>query len=1114
MLDTKHMKNLPNSLQFRIPTVFIVSFLLILTAVFVVFTTIGKSLLEKQAYKEVILSGQNIVSELGTRIALAESLATALANLGEKLPADDAEHQKLIRHVMDYEGTEAFIAGGGIWPEPYLYDPSIERRSFFWGRDNDGQLRYYDDYNNPEGPGYHQEEWYVPAKYLMEGKAFWSKSYMDPYSYQPMVTVTVPMYREKQFYGVSTVDLKLEGLHAFLDTVSQSFGGYAFAVDRNGKFLSFPDEKLTKRFGVDENGARTEEFIDVGEFAKIQPGFRPLAVTLQDTIEGVVADAITAGTFNDALAKSIARGSYQIGESEGRLISAVLTGIQDHTKLPSARLHELFLEDDPMLGEPAFAAVFEMPHTYWKIVTVMPYSKAIETSNVIYRNLVSAIAVAMLASLFVMLMLVRRILVRPISDMSKQLRNLAESEGSETGQLETNDRGELGQLAFWFNRRSQRLLEVQRELKEAQGALEQRVAERTDELRDEIEKRKREQEVKDAQVARVEKQHAAIVDLALRKSLFTEDIAKAAQIINETAAPILDVARSSIWLIDEEKNSLEVVDLFQAKTAFHQTDLSLDLLECPSYFHALQNERSIAVSDMLTDPRTVDLVDYARKAGVSALLDSPLRVGGRLRGVVCFEHADGLRSWHDDEIRFSGEIADRFIQVLANAERIKSEDRIRQLAFYDPLTSLANRRLFQETVQHELNVAKRHHVFGSLLYLDLDNFKMLNDSLGHAIGDELLVQLARRLEDTLRKEDLASRLGGDEFVVLINGENETRDEAMEQAHKVARKLQTVISEPYRLQGYEHVITSSMGITIYPEEDGSATDILKQADTAMYRAKEEGRNRICFYNREMQEAADQRLMLEKELRSAVTNAEFDLYFQPQVGRNGLQIGAEALVRWKHPIKGMVAPLEFIPIAEETGLILEIGAWILEDACKFARQCGLGNIAVNISPLQFRQADFVDKVMQTIARTELAPSTLTIELTEGILIENIEDSIRKMNSLKELGIRVAIDDFGTGYSSLAYLKQLPLDQLKISNDFVRDIATDPNDAIIVDTIISMAKHMGLKVVAEGVETDEQLRFLDEKGCHIYQGYHFSRPLPKDRFIDYLEAETSGGQKSAEE
>ncbi len=308
------MKSFWSSLQFRIPTVFIVSFLLILVAVFGVFSTVGKRLLEKQAYKEVILAGENIVSELGTRVALAESLATALANTGEVLAPDDSATRQLVRHVLDYEGTESFIAGGGLWPAPYRYDPNIERRSFFWGRDSEGQLRYYDDYNNPQGPGYHHEEWYVPAKHLGEGEAFWSRSYMDPYSYQPMVTVTVPMYRDGQFYGVSTVDLKLEGLQAFLAEATKSFGGYAFAVDRNGKFLSFPDEARTKRYGEDAHGARTEDFVHVMELAEKSPRFRPLARAIQDTIDHTISVASALPAFDDGLAPTIAQDSYQIGE--------------------------------------------------------------------------------------------------------------------------------------------------------------------------------------------------------------------------------------------------------------------------------------------------------------------------------------------------------------------------------------------------------------------------------------------------------------------------------------------------------------------------------------------------------------------------------------------------------------------------------------------------------------------------------------------------------------------------------------------------------------------------------------------------------------------------------
>ena len=262
-----------NSLQFKIPTVFIISFLLILAAIFAVFATIGKNLLDKQAYRQVVLSGQNIVSELGNRIALAESLAIALANLGEELPSDDALVMKLAKHVIDLEGTETFIAGGGLWPEPYKYDPKIERRSFFWGRDHQGLLQYFDDYNNPSGPGYHHEEWYVPAKYTQNDKPFWSKSYMDPYSYQPMVTVTVPMYSGNDFHGASTIDLKLEGLHTFLEQITKPFGGYAFAVDRNGKFLSYPDELITKVYSVDQQGNRTEEFITIDALARQKPDF-------------------------------------------------------------------------------------------------------------------------------------------------------------------------------------------------------------------------------------------------------------------------------------------------------------------------------------------------------------------------------------------------------------------------------------------------------------------------------------------------------------------------------------------------------------------------------------------------------------------------------------------------------------------------------------------------------------------------------------------------------------------------------------------------------------------------------------------------------------------------
>ncbi len=1103
------MRDFWNSLQFKIPTVFVLSFLLVLGVIFGVFSTIGKNLLEKQAYSQVILSGQNIVSELGAQIALAESLATALANLGERLPADEALTKELVMHVMNYEGTEAFIAGGGLWPAPFMYDPKIERRSFFWGRDSQGLLQYYDDYNNPEGPGYHNEEWYVPAKHLKEGEVFWSKSYMDPYSYQPMVTVTVPMFRNGQFYGVSTVDLKLEGLHAFLEKATQALGGYAFAIDRNGKFLSYPDEALTKIYGTDDQGNVTQEFINVSDLAATRPGFESLADATKNAINQLVATTVQLGSFDEELANELARDSYQIGRNEARLIAAVLADSKTSDTKPEQASWQLFLDNDMLLGEAAFAAVFQMPRTYWKIVTVMPYSKAVEAAKDIYTKLVSSTIVAIFISLIIILFLVRRILVKPITGMSAQLQELTESSHSDNRQLKISDRGELGKLAFWFNRRSQMLYQVQSELRQAREELEQRVVERTEELREEIERRKIDQANKELRVARVEKQHSAIVELALHEPLFKGEIVKAARIINEIAAEVINVARTSIWLRDDKRIFFKAIDLYDKPSNKHIKTPPLRIASYPSYFNALQKDRSIAVVDIFNDKRTSELKEYARTYGISSLLDSPIRVGGMLRGVVCFEHAGEQRTWHDDEIRFSGEIADQFIQVLTNAERLNSEEQIRQLAFFDPLTELPNRRLLVEKIRHEIEVAKRHGVYGSLLFLDLDNFKTLNDSLGHHIGDELLVKLARRLRHTLRSEDTASRLGGDEFVVLITGESSTRKQAMEQALSVAQKIQATISDPYRLHGYDHIITSSIGITLFPETGKTAADVLKQADTAMYRSKDEGRNTISFYNPEMQKAADHRLFVEKELRTAISNREFETYFQAQVDSRGNPIGAEVLVRWCHPKKGIISPANFISIAEETGLILDIGTWVLNEACEYTTVCAIDHIAVNISPRQFRQPDFVDKVVTILKKSGADPKSLMIELTEGIVIENIDDTISKMNALKNLGIRIAIDDFGIGYSSLVYLKRFPLDQLKINQNFVRDINTDPNDAVIVETIISMAKHLGLEVVAEGVETDDQLGFLIDRGCHSFQGYFYSRPLPKGDFESYLASRRERGE-----
>ncbi len=431
-------------------------------------------------------------------------------------------------------------------------------------------------------------------------------------------------------------------------------------------------------------------------------------------------------------------------------------------------------------------------------------------------------------------------------------------------------------------------------------------------------------------------------------------------------------------------------------------------------------------------------------------------------------------------------------------ERRASEKQIIHLAYYDALTNLPNRRLFLDQLEKTLAASLRYQTHAGLLYLDLDHFKTLNDSLGHDIGDELLIQVANRLKLCVRDEDTVARLGGDEFVLLLSSREASKESMRERAITTAERVQATLEVPYQLKGHIHHITPSIGITLIPQPDTTPGELLKQADTAMYHAKNSGRNSISFYSGDMQRRADQRLVMEKDIRIALSEKQFALHYQPQFDNDRRLIGAEALIRWKHPVKGMISPADFIPVAEETSLILAISEWVLQEACLQLQQWpNLPHLAINISPKQFRQTKFEEQIAVSLTKYELPSSRLMLEITEGSIIEDIEDSIIKLQSMQNLGINISIDDFGTGYSSLAYLKVLPLNQLKIDQSFVRDISIDNNDAVIVETIIAMSKHLGLSVIAEGVETEEQLKFLRDRNCKGYQGYFFSKPLSANDF-----------------
>jgi diguanylate cyclase (GGDEF)-like protein len=430
-------------------------------------------------------------------------------------------------------------------------------------------------------------------------------------------------------------------------------------------------------------------------------------------------------------------------------------------------------------------------------------------------------------------------------------------------------------------------------------------------------------------------------------------------------------------------------------------------------------------------------------------------------------------------------------------QRELAEQTIRYQAQFDDLTNLPNRRLFLAMLRQEMAKAERHHRFGAVFFIDLDRFKSVNDSLGHAVGDELLVRVARKITARLRQEDTLARLGGDEFVVLLPEVGNDPESAGAHASTIADEMRKMFTDPFMIHGHDIHLTISIGIAVFPG-NVIAEDLLKYADVAMYRVKSEGRDGVRLFSEEMQDAVNQQRTIEKGLRDALTNQEFELYFQGQYDAENQLVGAETLLRWNHPERGVVSPGEFIDVAEQTGLIVPIGDWVLRSACE---QLALLNndlkLAVNVSPRQFSDSAFVDNLKQVLLETGANPRLLTLEITEGLAIGNIRHSIDTMNELKKLGISFSVDDFGTGYSSLSYLHQLPIDELKIDQSFVRNISTSSENEVIVDTIIVMAQQLNLKIVAEGVETPEELNYLKLRQCNYFQGYHFARPEPFAEF-----------------
>lgn len=619
-----------------------------------------------------------------------------------------------------------------------------------------------------------------------------------------------------------------------------------------------------------------------------------------------------------------------------------------------------------------------------------------------------------------------------------------------------------------------------------------------------ITKRKRAEKTLRDSEKRLRKQNRALASLAKSQTLNHGSLSAAVEEITAVAATILEVERAGVWLYNENGSQLRRLNLYDQNNGHNGETIEIVAREYPAYFAALAQERTIAAYDVHTDPRTQEYSDSNLAAkGITSLLTTPIWLQGKMVGIVCHEHLGIKRKWGMEEQNFAAAIADLVSLALEASERQRSEEMIRYQANYDLLTGLPNKMLFNERLSQALaNAASSQSMLG-VMFLDLDRFKQINDTLGHLIGDRLLQGVTKRLVKCLREEDTIARWGGDEFTVLL-----PEIKCKEDAAKIAQRILESLKPDLEIDGHHLHISSSIGIAIYPFDGRDSETLLKNADAALYRAKEQNRNNYQFYNSVMNSKASELLTVEHSLHEALEQQQFIVYYQPQVNTAAGKITQmEALVRWQHPQQGFMSPETFIPMAEENGLIIPIGEWVLKTACaqnKAWQNAGLPPIcvAVNISARQFQQPNLVDLVGRVLSETSLAPQFLELEITESVAMKNVEYTREILLELHQMGVRIALDDFGTGYSSLSYLKKLPLDKLKIDKSFVFDLTNDPNDAAIITSIVALGKALNFKVVAEGVETVEHKELLRSFRCKYMQGYFFSRPLRAEDAANLLQ------------
>ena len=598
----------------------------------------------------------------------------------------------------------------------------------------------------------------------------------------------------------------------------------------------------------------------------------------------------------------------------------------------------------------------------------------------------------------------------------------------------------------------------------------------------------RRQEVK--RTTQIERYQTATVEWS---SLSHESIDDAFEKATEISSTTLGVKRVSIWLYNEARTHIKCHAMYISDEGHTSGDI-LSNTDFPGYFSALDTGRRLVIEDARTDPATIELTDsYLIDNDIYSMLNIPIFYDGNIIGMLSHEHTGNIREWTANEQEFPSLIASDISLSLEITERKEIEKYLEHQAYHDSLTGLPNRALFLDRIEQEIRHATREQSKLAVLFLDLDNFKQINDSLGHSAGDMVLVTVSERLRKALREIDTIARLGGDEFIILLSDFKHVDD-----INDIASKLFDAIQKPLEIDSNELFVTASIGISVFPSDGINAEILLRNADAAMYRAKDKGRNAFEFYTEDMTEKALEKVLMIANLNRALEHDEFEIYYQPQYDIQKKQlIGLEALIRWQHPDLGLLPPAKFLPTAEESGLIVTIDRWVMRKSMQQMKAwedqgLELGRLSLNLTMHQIDQPDFLEFLIDLMNKIGCTGKSISFEITESQLMRNPERTIEILNYMNELDIEISIDDFGTGYSSLAYLKKLPVDTIKIDREFIRDIPGDEDDSSIVKSMIALASSMRIAVLAEGVETTEQLEFLEYEGCTLIQGDFLSRPI----------------------